>query len=189
MPGTTTGPLFSCYGSPDHSQAIGHDPGRSTFPGVERPSGGRAGRAVVDLAHLDKGTETHEATIAALIKYLTDQQMEVRGHATMLGSDRSSTMPTSCDSHGRTGETADGLKVDLVSRVQRDPSYVGPGLRTVLKLQSRFTQIQRSRDCPSLFGMTTDQVTTPAPLASSTCRQCSQSKASVMQSARQSAAS
>ncbi|MFI6645191.1 BRCT domain-containing protein [Streptomyces sp. NPDC050504] len=35
----------------------------------------------VDLAHLDKGTEAHEATIAALIKHLAEQQIEVRGHA------------------------------------------------------------------------------------------------------------
>jgi hypothetical protein len=35
----------------------------------------------LDLDHLDKGTEAHETTIAALIEHLARQQVEVRGHA------------------------------------------------------------------------------------------------------------
>ncbi|MER5668826.1 hypothetical protein [Streptomyces mirabilis] len=35
----------------------------------------------LDLSHLDKGTEAHEATVAALIDYLAREQVEARGHA------------------------------------------------------------------------------------------------------------
>lgn len=39
------------------------------------------GALSLDLDHLDRGTRTHEATIAALIEHLAHQQVEVRGHA------------------------------------------------------------------------------------------------------------
>ncbi|MEV0495924.1 hypothetical protein [Streptomyces atratus] len=39
------------------------------------------GALALDLAHLDKGTEAHESTIAALIEHLARQHIELRGHA------------------------------------------------------------------------------------------------------------
>lgn len=39
------------------------------------------GALALDLAHLDKGTEAHESTIAALIEHLARQHVELRGHA------------------------------------------------------------------------------------------------------------
>ncbi|MDX3613514.1 BRCT domain-containing protein [Streptomyces europaeiscabiei] len=39
------------------------------------------GALALDLAHLDKGTEAHESTIAALIEHLASQHIELRGHA------------------------------------------------------------------------------------------------------------
>ncbi|WP_328410780.1 hypothetical protein OG542_12830 [Streptomyces violaceus] len=40
-----------------------------------------SGALALDLAHLDKGTEAHESTIAALIEYLSRQHIELRAHA------------------------------------------------------------------------------------------------------------
>ncbi|MFI1718878.1 hypothetical protein [Streptomyces litmocidini] len=46
-----------------------------------RPSHHESGALKLDLDHLDRGTEAHESTVAALISHLADQQVEVRGHA------------------------------------------------------------------------------------------------------------
>ncbi|MGW7423651.1 hypothetical protein ACWGJB_27050 [Streptomyces sp. NPDC054813] len=40
-----------------------------------------SGALTLDLAHLDKGTEAHESTIAALIEHLSRQHIELRAHA------------------------------------------------------------------------------------------------------------